>query len=320
MKIKSTRSDEFVIGGYTRGTGARARAFGALLLGQYDADRRLVPVGHVGTGFDDRGLRALRARLDALRREDIPFATPPALNAAATWVEPKLVAEVKYAERTRDGLLRTPVFLGLRDDKRPADARPADVAPAPADVAPPRSYGPRRCDLVERQLPRCLSIKHAERRGARYAADAAASRSASFASEASSPSAAPAPADPRVASVLEQVARGGRALPLSVEGHELSLTNLDKVFWPAAGNRPALTKRDFIAYLARLAPYLLPHLRDRPLTLIRYPGGIGGKHFFQQHAGAGRPRFKSRPSVCTPSRTPGTASTSSATTWPRWSG
>jgi bifunctional non-homologous end joining protein LigD len=242
LKVKATCSDEFVVGGFTRGTGARAGAFGALLLGQYDAEGRLLPVGHVGTGFDARALAALRRQLDVLRTDSCPFARRPALNAAATWVEPKLVAEVKFAERTRDGQLRTPVFVGLREDKRPADVRPAAVVPAPPDAAP------------------------------------------------GDPPPPPAAGGP-VAAVLEQLAGAERNLALTVEGHALRLTNLDRVLWPAAKGRPHLTKRDLLIYLARVSPYLLPHLRDRPLTLIRYPRGIAGERFFQQHAAPGWPEF-----------------------------
>ena len=70
---------------------------------------------------------------------------------------------------------------------------------------------------------------------------------------------------------------------LAVEGHELKLTNLDKVLWPATADEPALTKRDLLTYYARMAPWLLPHLRDRPVTMTRYPNGIEGSFFYQKH-------------------------------------
>lgn len=86
-----------------------------------------------------------------------------------------------------------------------------------------------------------------------------------------------------VEEVLRQLERSADKLMLETEGRRISLSNLDKELWPAQqGHRP-LTKRDFLVYLAQIAPYLLPHLRDRPLTLSRYPDGIGGEHFYQKH-------------------------------------
>jgi bifunctional non-homologous end joining protein LigD len=80
-------------------------------------------VGLVGTGFTEQSLADLGKRLDALATERSPFAgrVPPAIEREARWVQPKLVGEVVYAERTRDGMLRTPSWRGLRPDKAPRD-------------------------------------------------------------------------------------------------------------------------------------------------------------------------------------------------------
>src|SRR3970282_2912038 len=83
-------------------------------------------------------------------------------------------------------------------------------------------------------------------------------------------------------------------LTLTVEGHKLPLNNLGKEFWPALGGRRALTKRDLIAYLARVSPYLLPHLRDPPLSPTRHPDGIAGEHFYQKHGDNPLPPFVAR--------------------------
>jgi bifunctional non-homologous end joining protein LigD len=92
--------------------------------------------------------------------------------------------------------------------------------------------------------------------------------------------------------VLEQLSRSGAQLDLIVDGARLRLTHLDREYWPAAGRqKPAVTKRDLIRYLAAVSPYMLPHLRDRPLTMIRMPDGIGGQRFFQKHWQAARPDF-----------------------------
>ena len=83
--------------------------------------------------------------------------------------------------------------------------------------------------------------------------------------------------------VLEQLENTRDNLTIEFEGQKILLRNLNKDIWPKKGRNKALTKRDLISYLARVSPYLLPHLRDRPLTLSRFPNGINGKHFFQKH-------------------------------------
>ena len=103
LKVKHTLSDDFVIGGYTAGQGARARTFGAMLLGSYDANGVLHYVANAGTGFDDRLLAELKGRFDAIRTDERPFAEQPPVRQQMTWVRPELVAEVKFAERTHDG-------------------------------------------------------------------------------------------------------------------------------------------------------------------------------------------------------------------------
>ncbi len=114
LKFKCSAEQELVIGGYTAPRGSRTD-LGALLLGHF-AGGRLRYAGKVGTGFTQATLRDLAARLAPLRRDDSPFADAPRLRDA-TWVEPRLVAQVGFTEWTRDGRLRHPRFLGLRDDK-----------------------------------------------------------------------------------------------------------------------------------------------------------------------------------------------------------
>jgi bifunctional non-homologous end joining protein LigD len=115
VKIKTKQRQEFVIGGWTEPRGSR-KGFGSLLVGYYDGDT-LVYAGHVGTGFDEKRLDDLMARMKPLERKTPPFADPPKPNTPAHWVKPQLVAEVAFSEWTRDGILRQPVFMGLRADK-----------------------------------------------------------------------------------------------------------------------------------------------------------------------------------------------------------
>jgi bifunctional non-homologous end joining protein LigD len=253
LKVKAVQRHEFVVGGYTQGTGARARTFGSLILGYYpDGTNKLTYVGNVGSGFDDKTLEAVRKRLAALRTDESPFSGPiPTVGrwtrrereeGPITFVRPELVAEVKFAERTQDGILRAPVFLGLREDK------PAEEVGRLEPVAPPSQPNPHPSPHPGRL--------------------------------------------PEGEGVVEQLrASEADKLLLEVDGHQIAFSNLNKVFWPAHGDQRALTKRDLVIYYAEVGPYLLPHTRDRPLTLVRFPNGLSGQHFYQKHLEKGVPPF-----------------------------
>lgn len=132
VKFKWSSEQEFVIGGFTEPRGGRQH-FGAVLVGYY-REGKLLFAGKVGTGFDERSLRSLHERFRRLVRPDCPFANLPekrvdrfggGMTASqmrlCTWVEPKLVGQVRFAEWTRDDHLRQPSFLGLREDKDPRE-------------------------------------------------------------------------------------------------------------------------------------------------------------------------------------------------------
>ena len=199
-KVKLRGEQELVIAGYTRGKGRRGSSLGALVLAVHEAGG-LRWAGNVGTGFTDDEAARLVTLLRPLARDESPLAETPRMPRVAkadiVWVEPKLVADVRFAEWTSEGRLRAPVYVGLRDDKAADDVR-RERAPLPAVI----------------------------RRGRR----------------------------------------------------ELTLSNLDKPFWPDEG----ITKGDLIAYYRDVAPVLVPHLRGRPFTMKRYPDGWQGKHFFQK--------------------------------------
>jgi bifunctional non-homologous end joining protein LigD len=126
-KIKCQRRQEFVIGGWTDPKGARTH-LGALHLGVHDDDG-LLYVGRVGSGFDEATLRALHARLRRLAVGRCPFTRGvPPRGREHHWVRPELVCEVRFGEWTPDGSLRHPIFLGLRDDKRPEEVRREEPA------------------------------------------------------------------------------------------------------------------------------------------------------------------------------------------------
>jgi bifunctional non-homologous end joining protein LigD len=132
IKLKASNEQEFVIGGYTPPGGSR-KHFGALLVGYYEG-KKLMFAGKVGTGFNAKSLAALHKKFKEEERDDCPFADlpskqggawvqgiTPAMMRKCTWVNPKFVCQIKFAEWTRDAKLRQPVFLGLRDDKSARD-------------------------------------------------------------------------------------------------------------------------------------------------------------------------------------------------------
>ncbi len=134
IKLKCVNEQEFVIGGYTPPQGAR-KYFGALLVGYYEK-KKLLFAGKVGTGFDEEMLAALYQRFQKEKRNDCPFADlpsrqngewvqgiTPSMMRKMHWLNPVFVCQIKFAEWTRDGKLRQPVFLGLREDKAPAEVR-----------------------------------------------------------------------------------------------------------------------------------------------------------------------------------------------------
>jgi bifunctional non-homologous end joining protein LigD len=245
LKIKPVNSAEFVVGGVTRGKGSRA-PLGALLLGYWD-EGKLHYCGHVGSGFDERTLAQVNARIEKLRTGERPFAEEPELHSPTTWVRPELVAEVEFQQWTPDGMLRAPVFLRLRDDVAAKSVRRVD--------------------------PHASSRVVAE--------------------------AAPSSGNAEIDAVLRQLDNKKAALTIAVGKHTLKLTHLDRVYWPpdAALKQNAITKRDLLRYFARVSPYMLTHLADRPLTMIRMPEGIAGERFFQKHWDPELPPFAKKITV-----------------------
>jgi DNA ligase D-like protein (predicted ligase) len=119
LKLKCSHEQELVVGGFTAPKGSRTD-FGALLVGYYE-DGALRYAGKVGTGFNRETLRRLGARLRKLERARSPFADVDPVPPGTHWVDPRLVGQFAFSEWTRDGRLRHPRYLGLRDDKRPSD-------------------------------------------------------------------------------------------------------------------------------------------------------------------------------------------------------
>ena len=279
-KLKLVREQEFVVGGWTDPRSARSY-FGALLLGVYEgAD--LVYIGHTGTGFNEKELARVMKLLKPLETKQCPFVNRPKTNERPHWTRPELVAQIKFTEWTTDNKLRHPVYLGLRDDKRPTEVH--------REEAGERSRV-RRSRFGVRGSGGSGSASSGSTRSTGSTGSAGSTGSGSSPttrrhkkeSAVSAPSAVEFPAG-ALAGVISQLtelekARRDGTIDLP-DGDRLSVTNLAKPFWP----KLKLTKGDLLRYYTRVAPFVLPAVADRPLVMKRFPNGIGGAPFYQHRA------------------------------------
>jgi len=211
LKIKHRTSMEAVIAGYTAPQNSR-KHFGSLVLGEY-VGNELKYLGHTGTGFDDKTLEELWKKMQPLVSANSPFSKKVKVNMPVTWLKPKLLAEIFYAELTDEGILRHSAFKGLRIDKKIKDVKKTTTKSGDANNS--------KDNIVK------------------------------------------------------------------INGHTLTLTNLSKLYWP----KEKITKGDLIAYYDSMADYILPYLKDRPLSLKRNPNGILDDGFFHKDAGDQAPSW-----------------------------
>lgn len=277
-KLKIIQEQEFVIGGWTEPRQSRAY-FGALLLGVYEGDR-LVYAGHTGTGFDEKALARVMARLTALETTVCPFTPKPKSNERPHWVRPELVAQIKFTEWTADNHLRHPVYLGLRDDKAPATVVRESARRHHASVTS-RLHSPgTAAGQTDQREAAPATGRRSRASGSRRVAG-----STTRTTKQAHPRPPVQPLTPdQIASVVERLraledARRNGAVDLP-GGESLEVTNLHKVFWPSL----ALTKGDLFRYYAQVSPAILPVLADRPLVMKRFPNGIAAKPFYQHRA------------------------------------
>jgi bifunctional non-homologous end joining protein LigD len=244
-KKKLLKQQEFVIGGWTEPRQTRQN-FGALLVGFYD-EGDLRWAGSVGTGFNDAELDRVAKLLRPREIPESPFAERFRTPERQHWVKPELLAEVRFTEWTSDGLLRQPVYLGLRSDKSAKDVVREDVqaqGPRPkAQASNPTTQASRRKAEPSRPKPKASSD---------------------------------------LASLLDELTHlektkkdGDLILP---NGDKLRVTNLAKVFWPKLG----ITKGELIRYYVQVSPMILPVIDDRPLVMKRFPNGVDSQAFYQQ--------------------------------------
>ena len=226
LKVKSVQTEEVLICGFTAPKGSRKK-FGSLILGRFEGED-LKFSGHTGTGFSDNGLVELYDKMKPLITPKSPFKETPKTNDKATWLQPELIAEIKFTEITKDGIFRHPVFLHLREDK---DAK--EVNTKKNDVMAKKTSDPATTKSKK------TSVK-------------------------------------REAEKLQTIGK-----------QEVKLTNQNKIYFP----KDEVTKGDLIDYYQKMSRYILPHIKNRPQSMNRFPNGIDGMSFYQKDASDNIPEW-----------------------------
>jgi bifunctional non-homologous end joining protein LigD len=255
VKIKAKRRQEVVIAGFTRNEGT-GKNFSALAIGVYDQKGVLRYIGKVGTGFNDAKQKELMALFKPLITKESPFDIEPdvdepsqfrprRLGAKATWLKPELVCEVEFAEITSDGKVRQASFKGMRSDKLPKEV----IMEIEADTE----------EIIRTGDPDPV-------------VDVSQSKLPSPGKKIVKPKGKKSLPNLLVASTKETE-------EVKVDGHLIKLTHLNKLYWPEDN----VTKRDMFNYYHQVAPFMVPYLKDRPMSLNRFPGGIHGESFYQKN-------------------------------------
>jgi bifunctional non-homologous end joining protein LigD len=258
LKIKNIQTQDCAVIGYTPGEGNRNGYFGSLMLAVFNS-KELVFVGHSGSGFNFSQIVEIFNRLQKLPTPKPPVSYIPYTNRDPVWVKPLLVVEVKFDGWTKDKIMRAPIFLRLRDDKKPEEC----ILEKPKHVDELTNV--RSQNSNEHSVASAIS---------------SSSSSSSLSKSSSTPS--------RSASHLLY---SGNPPTVADKTMKDTFSNLDKVFWPKNRHCREITKGDLIEYYDRTSDYLLPFLKDRPLSLSRYPDGIMRKHFYQKNWNMRKPEF-----------------------------
>jgi bifunctional non-homologous end joining protein LigD len=258
LKIKNTKSQDCVVIGYTRGEGNREKYFGSLLLAALSRNEstdynKFKFVGHCGSGFDHKQLPVIYNKLKEIKAEKCPIEYVPYTNRETTWVKPILIAEIKYDEWTNEKIMRAPIFLRFREDKNPQDCTIEENEKTALGNAIPPSQK-KASEMVKTEIQRTkIKVKD----------------DSNFKDN----------------SVFNKTVKS----PAYKIYHNFS--NLDKIYWDKTKSHSSITKKDLIEYYDQISSLILPHLKDRPLSLNRYPDGIGGKSFYHKNWQNEKPEY-----------------------------
>lgn len=229
LKIKSVQTEEVIIGGFTAPKGSRKK-FGSLILGRFQG-KELIFCGHTGTGFSDKTLDELYNIMKPLIKPKSPFKEVPKTNDKPTWLQPELIAEIKFTELTKDSIFRHPVFMHLREDKNPQEINtiPESESSHQNQNSTPEKASTSKKTVMEKENEKLQKF----------------------------------------------------------DKQEVKLTNQNKIYFPKDG----VTKGDVIAFYQSISKYILPHLKDRPQSMNRFPNGIDGMSFYQKDAAEETPNW-----------------------------
>ncbi|MEP6950367.1 MAG: DNA ligase D [Ginsengibacter sp.] len=270
LKIKTGKRQEVVIGGYTNNEGSN-KPFSSLLVGVYEKGK-FQYTGKIGTGFSQKLQKEMMQQFRPLIIKESPFTFVPDINkpsrfrpnpprATATWLKPQLICEVSYAEMTSDGVMRHPSFEGMREDKNVTEVVQEKekhtmeiiTAPSPSIKKSAKKLKPKN-EAGEKTTAKKVS----------KAGNVTLTSRLLKSSENKERKTLLNPKD--------------KSQTRNISGYDITFNNLNKIYYP----KKKVTKRDVVNYYYLVAPYMLPYMKDRPQTLIRYPNGIDGESFYQK--------------------------------------
>jgi bifunctional non-homologous end joining protein LigD len=251
IKLKCDKRQEFVIGGFTL-SDKKTTGVSSLLLGVYEGEE-LIFAGRAGTGLSERDETNLEKKFENIKRKVSPFQSVPKskANEKITWIEPELVAEIKFAEWTKENQLRQASFKGLRTDKAPKEVKfeseYKDEAPDEEEVTDEEANAEVRNAEVTNEEVTAEELIHKENSS-----------------------------DEKVRKSMDT-----KVKDIIIQGVKIS--NPDKVIF----DNPVITKEEVIRYYEKIAKRMLPYVSHRVLSIVRCPKGISQTCFFKKHPGPG---------------------------------
>jgi bifunctional non-homologous end joining protein LigD len=255
LKVKVQRRQEVVIAGFTKNEGT-GKSFSALVLGVYK-DGDLQFVGKVGTGFSDKLQKEMMAQFKPLITDKSPFDyevdvdkptrfRPKRMGAKPTWLKPELVCEVGFAEVTGDGVFRQASFKGMRADKAAKDV----ILETPVDTEETIAG----TESIEQPATKAQTKNKTKEPGLKLEPVKSTERKTLL--------------NPTEDTQTKKVC-----------GHDLKFNHVTKLYWP----EDKITKGQMLNYYYKVGEYMMPYLKDRPMSLNRFPGGIHGQSFYQKN-------------------------------------
>ena len=282
VKSKCISQQEFVIGGFTDGTGSRV-GLGALLLGVYEKGE-LRYVGKVGTGFSNESLLDLKKTLTPLVQNENPFDIATGMpRKGVHWVKPKYSAEIVFANWTDDGQLRVPVFHGLREDKPTKEIHEEVPVHNVESVSRNKSKKLKPAKISAKSAAKAETGKSAARSGNLKSLSSADPSTSSTSATKTTSSKSSKSKSSKSRSLNGQIEINEQSPKIN----SLKLSHPDKILYA----KENLTKLDVAQYYIQAADLALPYVKNRPLTLVRCPEGTKKICFYQKHISDSVPEF-----------------------------